>query len=111
MLVELDRLLVLLLRVAEEFTLNVLAGSDPEDGPGGDAFVYVQGHRIDGEAGRCDSRLPAHSSHGSWVRRASANRRASSGVSGRRVASASRSGSWSASPFVSNRRTGGRRGL
>lgn len=57
------------------------------------------------------SRLPAHSSHGSFMRSASASVLASSGVSGSRVAFDKSSGKWSAAPVGSKRSSGGRRRL
>ncbi|MEI8172365.1 MAG: hypothetical protein WCH07_02640 [Deltaproteobacteria bacterium] len=46
MLVELDRLAILMLRVGEEVALDVLPPGDLEDRLRGDTFVDVQGHRI-----------------------------------------------------------------
>jgi len=46
MLVELDRLAVVLLRVGEQPPLHVLAPGSPQDRLGGDPLVNVQGHRV-----------------------------------------------------------------
>ncbi len=48
-LIEIDCLAVILLRIGEEFTLDVLAFRNLQDGFGTDALVDVQCYRIDGE--------------------------------------------------------------
>src|ERR1035438_2542271 len=57
------------------------------------------------------SRFPAHSSHGSCTRSASASAHASASVNFCFVAFASNSGNSSARPVGSNRSSGGRRGV
>ena len=56
-------------------------------------------------------RVPAHSSHGSWTRNASASAHASASVNLRCLAMASNSGTSSVRPVGSKRSSGGRRGL
>lgn len=109
-LVKVNCLAIVLLRIGEEFTLDVLAFCDLQDGFGTDALVDVQCYRIDGEGFRLLFACPFQPGT-VIVSECIGDGFRFLGVSACCCAFWSSSGSLSASPFGSNRRLGGRCGL